>query len=150
MSNAIRLDLLEAILNREGACISSEDVPLLMKVIWDEAVGEEASLREALEAIAEPDILVEESGGAFLKQALARRQRIARHALGLEDSDEETGLKTYIVEVREIHVQKVRVKAESEDHAKELISQGDGDYIDNALEYSDSLEPDTWVVYEED
>lgn len=57
--------------------------------------------------------------------------------------------KSYLVEVREVHVQKVRVRATSPEEAKELVAEGDGDLLDNSLEYSHCLEPETWTVEEE-
>jgi hypothetical protein len=52
----------------------------------------------------------------------------------------------YLVSVREVHIQMVEVEAESPEDAKEKVAEGEGRYLDNALEYSHSLEPDTWTV----
>lgn len=59
-------------------------------------------------------------------------------------------MRTYRVKVREVHVQDVLVKATNEEHAKTLVKDGEGDYVDNTLEFSHQLEPDTWEVEEED
>lgn len=51
----------------------------------------------------------------------------------------------YVVSVREVHVQDVKVKARNEEHAKARVADGQGEYLDG-LEYSHSLEPETWSV----
>jgi hypothetical protein len=53
---------------------------------------------------------------------------------------------TFIVSVREVHVQDVKVSADSEDDAKDKVEEGEGEYLDNTLTYSHSLEPETWGV----
>jgi len=50
------------------------------------------------------------------------------------------------VYVREVHVQKFEVEAESAGEAVAKISEGDGDIVDNALEYSHCLDKNTWEV----
>lgn len=55
----------------------------------------------------------------------------------------------YIVEMREAHVQSVRIKAGSLAEATRLVEDGDGDYIDGALEYSHTLDPDLWTAHRE-
>jgi hypothetical protein len=57
--------------------------------------------------------------------------------------------KTFLVSVREVHVQQFRVEAETENEALIKVSSGDGECLDNALEYSHSLDTDTWTVEEE-
>lgn len=59
-------------------------------------------------------------------------------------------MKTYIVEVPEVHYQKVRVNADSPEQARQKVSDGEGDYLNNALEYSHTLDNlETWNVDEE-
>ena len=57
-------------------------------------------------------------------------------------------MKTFIVNVREVHVAHVRVKADSEDQAIDLVRDGEGDYLDR-LDYSETLDSDTWKAFEE-
>ncbi len=54
----------------------------------------------------------------------------------------------YIVCVREVHIQMVEVEADSEESAKKAVQDGGGDFLDNALEYSHTLDPETWTVEE--
>lgn len=58
-------------------------------------------------------------------------------------------MKKYIVQVREVHVQDVDVKASCPDDAIFRVCQGEGDYLDNRLEYSYTLDSETWKVFEE-
>lgn len=53
---------------------------------------------------------------------------------------------TYIVSVREVHVQQVKVEAASEDEAKTKVVEGEGEYLDDKLEYSHTLDKDLWTV----
>ena len=55
-------------------------------------------------------------------------------------------MKTYTVNVREVHVNSYTVKAESEDEAKDLVADGQGDMMDDMLEFSHSLDTDCWTV----
>ena len=55
----------------------------------------------------------------------------------------------YIVRVREVWVQDVRVEADSPEEAKDEAAVAGGIYLDNTLVYSHSLESDTWTVEEE-
>jgi hypothetical protein len=55
----------------------------------------------------------------------------------------------YIVEVREVHIQQVRVRARTTVEAKRKVANGDGFFLDNALEYAYSLDSDTWTVEKE-
>jgi hypothetical protein len=57
-------------------------------------------------------------------------------------------VKKYTVAVREVHIQLVEVEAESASEAKIRVAKGEGDFLDNSLEYSHSLDPDTWTVDE--
>jgi hypothetical protein len=56
----------------------------------------------------------------------------------------------YIVAVREIHIQLVEVEAETEEDAKQVVRDGDGDYLDGTLEYSDTMNSETWTVDKKD
>jgi hypothetical protein len=67
----------------------------------------------------------------------------------VQEVDEGGTLKTFIVYVREVHVQQVRIQAESKEEAVKKVEEGDGEFLNNALEYSHSLEPETWTVEEE-
>lgn len=50
----------------------------------------------------------------------------------------------YDVQVREVHVQHMIVEAGSPEEAVKKVRDGDGDQAD--IEYSHTLEPDTWTV----
>jgi hypothetical protein len=50
------------------------------------------------------------------------------------------------VMIREVHVQTVEVEAESEQKAIEKVQEGEGEYLEDSLEYSHTLEPDCWTV----
>lgn len=53
----------------------------------------------------------------------------------------------YVVGVREIHLRHYRVKAESEDQAKEMVQQSDDSVVDmDYEEFSHTLDSDTWTV----
>jgi hypothetical protein len=56
-------------------------------------------------------------------------------------------LRTYKVCVREVWVQEVEVKALTPENALKKVIEGEGEYIEDALEYSHSLEPETWTVH---
>ncbi len=57
--------------------------------------------------------------------------------------------KTFIVGVREVHVQSVRVAAKDADEAKDKVRKGEGDYLDDGLEYSHTLDSELWTAEEE-
>lgn len=57
--------------------------------------------------------------------------------------------KRYIVSRREVHIQMVSVEAESKEEAIEKVAEGEGEMMDNTLEYSHSLDPEYWTVEEE-
>jgi len=52
----------------------------------------------------------------------------------------------YHVNVPEVHYQTVEVHASSPEEAAQLVKDGDGDYLDGALEYSHTLEDCAWMV----
>ena len=54
--------------------------------------------------------------------------------------------KTYIVGIREVHVNLVEVEAESPEEATAAAADGAGDYLD--LEFSHTLDTDEWTVEE--
>ncbi len=55
-------------------------------------------------------------------------------------------LRRYLVTVREVHTQMVRVDAVDPDAAKAVVRDGGGEYLDGTLEYSHTLDCDTWTV----
>ena len=57
-------------------------------------------------------------------------------------------MKKFHVGVREVHVQTVEVEAENAEEAREKVQEGEGDYLDNMLEYSHCLDSDLWTVEE--
>lgn len=57
--------------------------------------------------------------------------------------------KKFIVFVREVYVQQVLVEAESENEAIKKVRFGEGDHLDNSLEYSHTLDSDTWTAEED-
>jgi hypothetical protein len=52
----------------------------------------------------------------------------------------------YLVTIREVHTQMVEVDAADADAAKEAVRDGGGTYLDNTLEYSHTLDPETWTA----
>jgi len=51
-------------------------------------------------------------------------------------------MKTYIVELKEVHVSRFEVEAENEEQAKEMVLGGDGDFTDSEYLYTlDDEEP---------
>lgn len=54
--------------------------------------------------------------------------------------------------VREVHVQTVRIKARTPEEAIRKVADGQGRYVDNACEYSYTLDPyaspNAWTVEE--
>jgi hypothetical protein len=60
-------------------------------------------------------------------------------------------MKTFLVRVPEVWYQTVRIEAETEDEAIEQVQEGNGEEVDNTLEYSSTLEPSEahWQIAEE-
>ncbi len=58
--------------------------------------------------------------------------------------------KRFNVSVREVHIQQISVIAESSEEAIHLVEEGEGTPLDNTLEYSHTLETDTWTAEEGD
>jgi len=56
---------------------------------------------------------------------------------------------TYIVYVPEVWYQQVRIEADSEDEAMSLVQAGNGEDIDNTLEYSHRVETTDWNISKE-
>lgn len=54
--------------------------------------------------------------------------------------------KKYIVEVREIWVQPVRISAEDAAFALRRVLDGEGKLVENGLDYSSTLDPEKWTV----
>jgi len=59
-------------------------------------------------------------------------------------------MKEYIVEIPEVWFQRVRILAKDEAEARELVQNGNGEYLDNELVYSHTLDNDeiAWKVGE--
>lgn len=57
-------------------------------------------------------------------------------------------LKEFIVLVREVWVQPVKIKALNKEEAREKVADGDGTSIKGELEYSHTQDPDTWSIKE--
>jgi len=55
-------------------------------------------------------------------------------------------LKKFMVEVREVHVQQVVIEAKDYADAIKRIQDGEGYYVNDSLEYSHTLDPDTWRI----
>jgi len=58
-------------------------------------------------------------------------------------------MRKFIVHVREVHIQDFTVIAKSQKKAIEFVSEGRGDIVENSLEYSHTLDPETWSVEKE-
>ena len=54
----------------------------------------------------------------------------------------------YIVYVPEVHLQAVRVSAKSPAEARARAKQGEGQYLENGLEYSRTIDDGDWMVEE--
>lgn len=57
-------------------------------------------------------------------------------------------LRKYTVNVREVHIQPTSIMASSPEDAIKRVADGEGEIIDNALEYSHTLDRDKWTVEE--
>lgn len=69
------------------------------------------------------------------------------HGHGIVDTAVATPvLRRYLVTVREVHTQVVRIDAVDPDAAKAVVRDGGGEYLDGTLEYSHTLDCDTWTV----
>lgn len=55
-------------------------------------------------------------------------------------------LKKFTVHVREVHVQDVEVMASCYEDAISMVQDGQGDRVDDTLEYSCTLDPDDWTI----
>ena len=72
------------------------------------------------------------------------------HDHGIQDNAVPTPALRHIVTVREVHTQMVQVDAVDPDAAKAVVCSGGGEYLDNTLEYSHTLDCDTWTVQQVD
>ena len=54
----------------------------------------------------------------------------------------------FIVSVREVHIQGVKLEAKNREEAIRRVRLGEGLYLDNCLEYSHTLDPESWTVEE--
>jgi len=57
--------------------------------------------------------------------------------------------KTFIVMVREVHIQPVRVEAASKGMAMVRVAAGNGEILPGRLTFSHACKADTWTVEEE-
>lgn len=55
-------------------------------------------------------------------------------------------MKTYRVNVREVWIQPIEIEAKTKKRAIEKVEEGEGICLDSMLEYSYTLETDTWDV----
>lgn len=55
-------------------------------------------------------------------------------------------MRSFIVNLREVHIQPVKIKAKNEQDAIKKVKQGQGDYLEGMLEYSHTLDSDTWTI----
>lgn len=62
--------------------------------------------------------------------------------------EKESGKKSFIVSVREVHIQPYQVLAETPEEAIELVENCEGDILDANFEFSHTLDSDTWTVEE--
>lgn len=54
----------------------------------------------------------------------------------------------YLVDVREVWTQTVEIEAPGPEEAIAAVQEGGGDYLDDSLEYSHTLDSDGWTVEE--
>ncbi len=52
----------------------------------------------------------------------------------------------YNVTIREVWTSQIHVEAKSGEHATRLVSYGEGDEVDNSLEFSHRLGSETWTA----
>ena len=57
-------------------------------------------------------------------------------------------MKEYMVNVREVHVQQVKIRADSPEQAIQKVQQGEGQWLNDGLEYSHTLDPENWTARE--
>ena len=58
-------------------------------------------------------------------------------------------MKTFLVNVREVHIQTYKIVADNEVAAKEKVRLGEGNPLEDMLEFSHALRPEFWTVEEE-
>ena len=74
-------------------------------------------------------------------------QATGAHDRGIVETAAATPVRRrYLVTVREVHTQMVRVDAVDPEAAKAVVRDGGGEYLDGTLEYSHTLDCDTWTV----
>lgn len=56
----------------------------------------------------------------------------------------------FIVYVREVWIQAVKIEAATKTDAIEMVANGEGETLDGELEYSHTLDTDTWEAEQED
>ena len=59
-------------------------------------------------------------------------------------------MSTYVVLVREVWIQGVRIEAASPEEALRRVADGDGEYLEDRFEYSHTLGPECWQVEKEE
>jgi hypothetical protein len=58
----------------------------------------------------------------------------------------EEAMETFIVFVREVHIQPVTIEADTPEDAIQRVADGQGHADYDMLEYSHTLDPETWTV----
>lgn len=52
----------------------------------------------------------------------------------------------YIVSVKEVYIESLKVKASSKKEAIKKIENGEGEFINDSLQFSHTLSPRNWTV----
>lgn len=55
-------------------------------------------------------------------------------------------MKTFIVLVKEVHIQPVKIKAMNKNDAIRRVNEDAGEYLEEGIEYSHTLDTETWTV----
>ncbi len=56
--------------------------------------------------------------------------------------------KFFVVNMREVHIQSVEVEASDREDAIRKVVDGEGEYVNDCLEYSHTLDPESWTIDE--
>jgi len=54
----------------------------------------------------------------------------------------------FIVSIREVHIQAVEIEADTKEEAVEKVKEGEGEYLEDGLDYSHTLDSEFWTVEE--
>ena len=113
----------------------------------------EKAFEELVEAAEEVNRLIAEHDAIYEHwvheaDALEDALQEIRTIQAREEEEEREVEKSFIVEVREVHIQPVGIRADTPEKAKEKVADGEGDYDYSSLEYSHTLDPETWTVTE--